>query len=554
MFRRLLPVVIFSAVVLGIVSMNLISADGPAQAAKSSPGAKAKPKKAKQETRKIPRAVELSQAKAPSQADLRKALETLVPVDFEKVPLNELVQRLAKATGTNMWLDAGALLDEGVALDTPITLKEKPIAAARVLDRILEPWDLTWIIQDHIIQITTLVVAEEILVTVTYPVGDLLEYAKTHPAEERVSVVGSMYGVNMTGKPLWNLFPSPAANRLFLFLYLTTDGSWQMTDGTGGTIMFLNNNMLVRQTHRNQLQTAKILSTVRQFTQGQLKLSPVAIRPPQYAVEEDACGETSTHQSHQPEMRGSAAACIRCGHWQSARHSSVHLTKTPSTVKVYPRINPLNWDLKNLPADSLLRVVLKPLGLTGIVEDGRLVVTTSVAADERLFTKIHDIRDLSEAGYSVFDLIKSLEMETFGPWLMMDGTGGAMFEPLDGLLGVRQTEKVHNEVAAILADLRKQIADSPNKPAKQDAPDPQAVSTKFYLLNNATDKLTIRQAILALIEPKSWSNNGGEGEIVLIDNQLVVKTRNEIQTQVEKFLQDLGYTGGGFNGMGSGMF
>ncbi len=563
MFRRLLPVVIFSAVLLGIVSLNFTSADGPARAAKSSPGAKAKPKKpkkpkkAKQETRKTPASVELSQAKAPSEADLRKALETTVPVDFEEVPLNELMQRFAKATGANFWLDVPALVEEGVSLDTPITLKEKPIAVARVLDRILEPLGLTWIIQDHIIQITTLVAADEILVTVTYPVGDLLEYAKTHSVQmDDMTIPGMGVGIymnrglwmGMTGEA-WNSNRSTPADWLVYFLYNMTDGPWQSTDGTGGTIIFLNNNLVVRQTRQNQVEVAKILGTIRQCIQGQLKSSPVAIRPPHYAVEEDEAVKRALAKVISVKCDDMALDAV-IADIGNRLDVQVHINEPALRGEGVAMDENMNLELKNLPADSLLHLALKPLGLTSIVEDGRLLVTTLVAADERFFTKIYDIRDLSAAGSTGKKLLQVMLMETDGPWQNTDGAGGTMFEPLNGLLGVRHIHKVHQEVAAILADLRKQIADSPNQQEETEVPDPQAVSTKFYRFDTTNDSLAIQHAILTLIKPKSWSKNGGEGEIVLIKNRLVVKTRNEIQTEVQTFLKDLGHDGARFTGMG----
>jgi hypothetical protein len=202
------------------------------------------------------------------------------------------------------------------------------------------------------------------------------------------------------------------------------------------------------------------------------------------------------------------------------------------------------------------------MGLTGIVDDGRLLVTTLIAADDILYATIHDTRDLVDEKYTGTGLIDLLQNETSGPWQKMDGTGGTTDQPLDGMLVLRQTERVHNEVAAILADLRKEIADS-SKPEKKEPADPQAVTTKFYPLNANSDMPAIQQAIITLVEPNSWSKNAGEGEIVIINSQLVVKTKNEIQTQVKDFLKELEkanapftgpvFGGGSFGGVGNGM-
>ena len=55
---------------------------------------------------------------------------------------------------------------------------------------------------------------------------------------------------------------------------------------------------------------------------------------------------------------------------------------------------PVTVDLKNVPAKSLLKVVLDRLGLTALVVDGQLYVTTNIAAEDRLVTVLYDVRDL----------------------------------------------------------------------------------------------------------------------------------------------------------------
>ena len=70
-------------------------------------------------------------------------------------------------------------------------------------------------------------------------------------------------------------------------------------------------------------------------------------------------------------------------------------------------------------------------------------------------------------------------------------------------------------------------------------PDPQKVSTKMYRMNFVSNPESARKAIFALIEPKSWTGQGGEGNIVIVDHTLIVKNKNAIQDEVEEFLKKL---------------
>src|SRR6185369_12394382 len=66
------------------------------------------------------------------------------------------------------------LTDEGVALDQPITLKLAGVTLRSVLKLLLEPVQLTYVIEDEVMKITTSAKAGEKLTTRVYPVGDLV--------------------------------------------------------------------------------------------------------------------------------------------------------------------------------------------------------------------------------------------------------------------------------------------------------------------------------------------------------------------------------------------
>jgi hypothetical protein len=475
-----------------------------------------------------------------------------------------VIERLAAATKTNIWIDEDALTEVGVATDAPINLKSKPISAARVLDRVLERYDLTWIIQDDVVQITTIIAAEEKLITVTYPVGDLIDYVQKHRQRESESTAQARLEKAESGGRTGVGFIEPRftnADWLLYSLQDMTSGPWQDIDGIGGTSSYLNGNLVVRHTFKNHEEVDKIIRGIRQFTQGPLNSGTIPIRPPHYAVEEDAIVHKALTNAISVKAKDVPLNAFMMD-IEETLGIPVSVDEEALSDEGVAIEEPVSLELENVPAQSVLRLALEPFGLlTRIVEDGQIRVTTTIAADERLFTKLHDIRDLDQAAFAGPDLLELLEQETSGPWQDIDGSGGVVDEPLNGLLVIRQTERVHNEVEAILADLRKKLAEALPNVENPEPVDPQAVSTKFYALDNSTDPEAVQRAILTLVEPNSWTKGGGEGEIVLIGYQLVVKHTNEVQAKVEEFLAELHKSiqanrsglGTGFPG-GSGLF
>jgi hypothetical protein len=95
-------------------------------------------------------------------------------VEFLDLPLEDCITFLKEYHNINIWLDRATLTDEGVALDQPITLKLAGVTLRSVLKLLLEPVQLTYVIEDEVMKITTSAKAGEKLSTRVYPVGDLV--------------------------------------------------------------------------------------------------------------------------------------------------------------------------------------------------------------------------------------------------------------------------------------------------------------------------------------------------------------------------------------------
>jgi hypothetical protein len=139
----------------------------------------------------------------------------------------------------------------------------------------------------------------------------------------------------------------------------------------------------------------------------------------------------------------------------------------------------------DVPARTVLDVILNQLGLTYIIRDGFIYVLTKEEAENYLVVDVYNVRDLlkglavepdpreastSAARFQVqtvqfggnpepavktpADRLADVIMNsTEGPWEEIDGTGGTIAE-FNGLFVVRQTQQVHREIKDVLKMMR----------------------------------------------------------------------------------------------------
>ncbi|HRX77421.1 MAG TPA: hypothetical protein P5307_00080 [Pirellulaceae bacterium] len=109
----------------------------------------------------------------PQHLVLRQKLNANVSVDFDDTPLDTAIKRLGEQLSIDIRLDLPALRDIRVRERQPVTLKLTDRALKTVLQAMVIDFDLTWILRDGVLWITSAEVAEEFLKTAVYDVRDL---------------------------------------------------------------------------------------------------------------------------------------------------------------------------------------------------------------------------------------------------------------------------------------------------------------------------------------------------------------------------------------------
>lgn len=90
-------------------------------------------------------------------------------------PLNDVVAYLQEEYQIPIQLDARALDEAGIGTDSPVTRSLQHISLRSALKLTLEPLQLTWIIRDEVMMITTNEAADRHLVTCVYNVQGLVD-------------------------------------------------------------------------------------------------------------------------------------------------------------------------------------------------------------------------------------------------------------------------------------------------------------------------------------------------------------------------------------------
>jgi hypothetical protein len=109
-----------------------------------------------------------------AEAKIESALIEPAKFDFVDQPLSDVAAQLRERHKISIQLDTKALTDAGLGSDTPVTAHAEGISLRSALKLVLEQLDLTYVIRDEVLMITSKTEAENWLTFRIYPVRDLV--------------------------------------------------------------------------------------------------------------------------------------------------------------------------------------------------------------------------------------------------------------------------------------------------------------------------------------------------------------------------------------------
>lgn len=122
---------------------------------------------------------------------------------------------------------------------------------------------------------------------------------------------------------------------------------------------------------------------------------------------------------------------------------------------------PITIELSGITLRTAFRLILEPLGLTWIIRDEVILITTQSKIDTELFTRIYPVADLAESAEELEVLAHTIEQGTNGRWITLlpvtvpPQVGGTISEvPRVHSLVVKQSQPVHEEIVELLTQLR----------------------------------------------------------------------------------------------------
>ena len=104
---------------------------------------------------------------------IRDVLSKQTELRFEEVPLRNVVAQLQDEYGIQVQLDLAGLGGEGIDADTSIDVDVKGVSLGAALRLMLRQRNMSYVVRDDVLQITTQDEADNWLVTRIYPVGDI---------------------------------------------------------------------------------------------------------------------------------------------------------------------------------------------------------------------------------------------------------------------------------------------------------------------------------------------------------------------------------------------
>ncbi len=481
------------------------------------------------------------------------ALDSVADVAFEETPLADVVAHLHASTQVPIMLDRRALDDVGMGSDTPVTFALRGVSLRSLLRLMLHDLDLTWMVRDQALVVTTREVAERNLATRVYAVADLAPVVRPRLI---AGVPSDRYDT------LTNVIESVVGPE-----------SWDRVGGAGSVELFERwGTLAVSQTAENHEALETLLAAVRKAQHsaagtpgpdGSFAAVPVlseqqlvAHRTIQQALEAPA--ECSFEQQPLQEVVQWVGQTYRI---------PVVIDRRALDDAGMGSDTPVTISLQGVSLRAALYHMLRELNLTSVISCEVLKITTLEEAEKNLQTWVYPVADLIAAAGSApdgadrraddYDALIATIVATIQPDSWDEVGGRGVIEPLSPgqLLAVAQTQRAHEEITGLLQAMRQaRAASADTLPAA--AADASAAPAPLQLKLYETFGLAVDQLQLVIqgtVAPGTWGAGPDQGAIFLWGDRLLIRQSPAVHADVQELIRELQILGRGGYGMGSDM-
>jgi hypothetical protein len=344
------------------------------------------------------------------------ALERPADVAAVEMPLKDVMHYLTERYAVPLILYAHKLEEASVSLDTPITKKLRGLSLRSLLRLILKDLELTYVVREGAIFITTPDDAESKEATVAYAVSDL----------EPVSPPGELHA-------LPDIIPA-----------CIRPDSWGFS-GPSGIALTDHGWLIFRQTSDVHEQVAALLQELRECLNRPEQFGSVSVLQ---NAKKEAEFRAALDQPIALDVKGIPLKDIVL-YFHEALNVPIMMSAKKMEEASVSQDTPVTIDLPRAAARQQLEAVLLPLQLDFVIRDEVLQITTTEDVESQLDVRIYDARHLA-ADAKQGDELREEILETVLPrsW---DTTGGpGNVEVFRNLLIVSQTRRGHEALEQFL--------------------------------------------------------------------------------------------------------
>jgi len=370
-------------------------------------------------------ALESKPGETPSPDEFERALEKALSFDFDDVPLADVAAFLAEATGVEVYLDALALEDMGLATDAPVTAKGKNVGARAALRRLLRPLHLAWHRQENVLVITTAQQAGMSLSVEFYHVVDFVTPEDADPNDEALHDYDTL---------------------IRLVLSTIAADAWDEVGGPGSLWVY-RGVLIVSQTDKVQRQIVDLFSELRRLERGEARSVPRA----EQSLVRKRLRQPATVRFHDTPL-GEVVECFR-------REYGLSIDIDVRDLEEIAGLDldaPVTLRLSHVRLSTVLDLAMRPLGLTWFVGDESVLITAGeeepIIVTE--FYRTQGLVDLDGQSRPKPDDLINVITATVAPDSWDDVGGPGVIGRFRDLLVVSQTDRVQGRIDRLLKDLR----------------------------------------------------------------------------------------------------
>lgn len=482
------------------------------------------------------------EVRPPLENKITQALTVKHAVHFKEVPLREALEELSALAKIPITIDDAALQDEGVDPSSSITLDREAQTLAVTLRDLLNPFLLIAVPTSEWVQVTTQTRADEVMTTRVYDVSKLIALLQPRVKHEHVArppdaaaghaqfgggIVVGPNGMLPASSPfrfrVGNVTDPPSLELMLLIaIQECSSGQWENVDGVGGAAEHQAGRLIIQQpwkVHREIMDLLRVIESMLADPKH-----PASLQAGQ--SEEDRLKLTACQKVLEAVTKYPAGE-VPLQTWVEA-----YLKDNGVPIYVdHPALEDegISWsDLSinihsGVSRKAMLDAALRTAQITLIPDAGRHIITTMAKSEEILDVVVYDVSAIPQAD-DVAALKVILNEATSGQWEEIDGVGGTVSGlGASGLIAVRQTHRVHTELAELFASLRLPLEVAPTATS--------SVSTSIYALPDAQSLADLQRLLPKLIDlpDVTWP----EGSVEKLGSTLVIRQTGAVHRQIE---------------------